>query len=394
MEHYIGIDNSSLDHKVRVIDGDGKLKLSITIENSLTGFNMLHNKIQKFSKPHIGFELPHGPLVDFLHDKNYSLYSLNPLKIKRYKESFKISGNKNDAIDAMAIAEYLKNYSIQTRKMMFNSSEIERLKTLSIIHSRLTNEHARYKNKLHFIVRQYFPLQEVLFSNFGCTVHLHMLIKFSTFKELCNASDDEITSFLKDHRYRNQKYINKVIIKIRNHSQMISSDVEYAYQFEAGCICRILIVLNEELKRIEKEMNQIVNIHDLGKVFRSLPGGSGLLACKLFAIFGDNKKRFSDSNGAQCYFGTAPKNYQSGLYHKVIMRKACNKTARSILYQYAFTSMQHSKWARYYYDEQRAKGKTNSVAIRALSNKWVKIIYKLWSDDIFYNEEIKLSPAA
>ena len=38
--------------------------------------------------------------------------------------------------------------------------------------------------------------------------------------------------------------------------------------------------------------------------------------------------------------------------------------------------------------------KTHSVAVRALSNKWVKIIYKIWEDEIFYDEEKKISPAA
>lgn len=76
------------------------------------------------------------------------------------------------------------------------------------------------------------------------------------------------------------------------------------------------------------------------------------------------------------------------------MRKACNKAARSILYKFAFSSMHFSKWAREYYDNQRAKGKTHSVAVRALSNKWVKNIYKIWKDEIIYDENQKISSSA
>lgn len=76
------------------------------------------------------------------------------------------------------------------------------------------------------------------------------------------------------------------------------------------------------------------------------------------------------------------------------MRKACNKSARAILYQFAFTSLRYSTWARKYYDQQKEKGKTHSVAVRALSNKWVKIIFKLWKDEIFYDETKKITPAA
>jgi hypothetical protein len=129
----------------------------------------------------------------------------------------------------------------------------------------------------------------------------------------------------------------------------------------------------------------------MGLVFKSLPGAGNVLACKLLALFGDNKDRFNDYNGVQCLFGTAPQNYQSGMYHKVIMRKACNKSARAILYKFAFSSLQFSDWARCYYDNQRAKGKTHSVAVRALSNKWIKIIYKLWKDEILYCEDKKIA---
>ena len=394
MEYYIGIDNSSLDHKVRVIDNIGNIKLSFTVENTLEGFMVINKKLQAFKPFFIGFELPHGPLVDFLHEKHFNMYSINPLKIKRYKESLKVSGNKNDNIDALAIAEYLRNNKSYTRELLYNSSKIEKLKNLSIIHTRLTNNRARHVNKLHFVVRQYFPLQEALFSKFSGTVHLKMFMKYPTFSKLKAATDNEIKQFLINNKYRRSILIDKVIDKIRKYNQLISPDVEYAYQFEAECLCKIIQVLNDDLKCIEKEMKDLTDSHDLGKYFLSLPGAGKILGSKLLALFGDNENRFDNYNGVQCLFGTAPKNYQSGPYHKVIMRKACNKSARAILFTFAFSSLRFSKWAREYYDKQRSKGKTHSVAVRALSNKWVKIIYKIWKDKIFYEEAKKISIAA
>lgn len=394
MEHYIGIDNSSLDNKVQVIDELGNKKLSFTIPNNLEGFEILNRKISCIDNLRIGFELPHGPLVDYLHFHDYKIFSLNPLKIKRYKESLKVSGNKNDNIDAIAIAEYLRNNKNYTRELLYNSSEIERLKTLSIIHTRLTNNKARHINKLHFVVRQYFPLHELLFNDFACTTQLKMIIKYPTFSLLKAAAPDEIRAFLKSNRYCRSVYIDRVIDKINKYNQLISSDVEYAYEIEAKCLCEILLTLKENLKHVEKDMNLITDEHALGKFFKSLPGAGSILSCKLLALFGDNKSRFDNDNGVQCLFGTAPKNYQSGLYHKVIIRKACNKSARTVLYKYAFASLRNSAWAREYYDRQKAKGKTHSVSLRALSNKWIKVIYKIWESEIFYEESKKKLTAA
>lgn len=394
MKHFIGIDISTTTHNVKIIDEKSNQKSSFSITNNFDGFEELNKKLAYFDDVKIGTEQPCGHLIDYLRSKNYDLYSLNPLKIKRYKESIKVSGNKNDDIDALAIAEYLKININHTRKLIYDSAEIEKLKNLSIIHSKLTEEHARYLNKLHFSVSQYFPLQNELFANFGCITQLKMLLKYPTFCELKAVSNDELTQFLKKNKYRHQKYINRMISRIDNYNQAVSSEVEYAFIYECETLCRILLILNEKLKVIEKEMNAITDSHHLGKCFQSLPGAGKVLSCKLLSIFGDNKDRFHSYNAVQCIYGTAPKNYQSGNYHKVMMRKACDKPARAILYKFAFASMQFSSWARDYYDKQRAKGKTHSVAVRALSNKWVKIIFKIWKDEIIYDESEIISAVA
>jgi transposase len=275
--------------------------------------------------------------------QNHALYSL---RIKRYKETIKVSGNKNDDIDAHAIAEYLKSNYSHVRAMIYNSSAIEKLKNLTIIHNKMTEDHGRYLNKLHPSVSQYFPLRNALFTYFGCSVQLKMLLKYPTFDKLKSASEEELVKFLKENRYCNSKFINRMLERIHNYNQLISPDVEYAYCFDSETICRILLILNDKLKNIEKEMSKITDAHHLGKYFRSLPGAGDLLSCKLLSLFGDNKDRFSNHNAVQCLYGTAPKNYQSGNYHKIMMRKACDKSARTTLYKFAFASLRFSKWAR------------------------------------------------
>ena len=96
----------------------------------------------------------------------------------------------------------------------------------------------------------------------------------------------------------------------------------------------------------------------------------------------------------RCLFGTAPRNYQSGGYHKVSMRRACKKRARNLLYLFTFSSLKYSEWARGYYDQQRKKGKTHSVAIRSLSDRWLRKIFFIWQNEILYDESIVQKHAA
>lgn len=387
MKKFIGIDNSSLTHSICIINEDEQKIKEFFIDNNLNGFKYLHSKIKNYQYNSIGFELSHGPLIDYLRKNNFkNIYSLNPLKIKRFKDLNNVSGNKNDKIDAFSIALYLKKYDSFSKPMMFNSKTIEKLNIYRISHDRLIKEHTRYLNKLYFIVSQYFPLFNDLFSTFGCKIMLKMLLKYKNWNELQKASEKDIKNFLILNRYRVNKNINNILNRIKNYNQLISQNVEDGLYIEAKTISEILLTIKQELDVLEIEMKNILDSHRLGKIFKSLPGAGIILSSKLLALFGDNKQKFIKAKDVQCLFGTAPMNYQSGNYHKVIMRKACNKKSRAILYKFAFSSLRLCSWAREYYDNQRAKNKTHSVAIRALSNKWIKIIFSMWKNEQLYNE--------
>ena len=385
MKYYVGIDNANLAHQVQIIDNWGNKFEQFSVSNHLRGFLDLESTLSHYENTEIGFESPHGPIVDFLHAKQYNIFSLNPFKIKRFKESLIASRNKSDKIDAIAIAEYLRKNSNLCRPIIFNSSTIEQLKSLTIIHNRLTGEKTRYLNKLHYTIRQYFPIHESLFYDFGCTTQIKMLINYPNFDSLKSASDNELTEFLRKCNCNRTKTISRIIKQIHEYDQLISADIINAYSIESIFLCNILRTINQSLKELEKQMQTLLDVHPLGPIFKSLPGAGIILSANLLSLFGDNKDHFECANNAQCLFGTAPINYQSGTYHKIIMRKACNKYARAILYRFSFCSLTHCTWARAYNDEQSKRGKTNSVALRALSNKWVKIILKLWKDEIIYD---------
>src|ERR1051326_2724102 len=52
----------------------------------------------------------------------------------------------------------------------------------------------------------------------------------------------------------------------------------------------------------------------------------------------------------------------------------------------AAESVRHSFWARVYYEQQIAKGKTHQAATRALAYKWIRIIWRCWQTNTPYNE--------
>ncbi|MES0491700.1 MAG: IS110 family transposase [Leptospirales bacterium] len=195
MKHFVGIDNSNTAHSVYIIDETGKKVKEFEITNNLPGFKNLELLLSGFSNATIGFELSYGPLVDYLRETAYKIISINPLKIKRYKESNLVSGNKTDSIDAHAIASYLRLNENSLKQMVFSSMEVETLKLLGVSHDRLTKEQTKYINKLTAIFRQYFPLYDGLFTSTSAVTLLKMVIKYPKWADLKSETKDDLRDF-------------------------------------------------------------------------------------------------------------------------------------------------------------------------------------------------------
>ena len=76
--------------------------------------------------------------------------------------------------------------------------------------------------------------------------------------------------------------------------------------------------------------------------------------------------------------GTSPVPFESGKYASVHQRHACiNRCVMRCTNLLGLWTSQEP-WAEAYYQRKRKEGKTHSMAVRALSNVWVRIIYALW----------------
>ena len=49
-----------------------------------------------------------------------------------------------------------------------------------------------------------------------------------------------------------------------------------------------------------------------------------------------------------------------------------------MLYQFAWQSTFQEAWAAAYYRRKRGEGKSHSMAVRALANVWVRVIFAIW----------------
>lgn len=90
--------------------------------------------------------------------------------------------------------------------------------------------------------------------------------------------------------------------------------------------------------------------------FASLPGAGNLLAPALLVKFGEEQERFPTAATVQMLAGTAPITKRSGKTKRILFRRACDKSFRYFVQQFALNSLKNSDWARAYFQAATQRG--------------------------------------
>ncbi len=152
-------------------------------------------------------------------------------------------------------------------------------------------------------------------------------------------------------------------------------------------LVRQIRTLRDQIAEYDLRIRQLEAAHPDSALFHSLPGAGPQTVARLIAAFGTDRDRFQSAYQIQCYSGIAPVLEASGKTAWTHFRRACPKFLRQSFQEYAALSLRGSEWAKAYYQEQRAKGKSHSTAVRALAYKWIRIIFRCWTDRKPYDEQ-------
>ncbi len=140
------------------------------------------------------------------------------------------------------------------------------------------------------------------------------------------------------------------------------------------------------IREFDSEIEKLCLAHPDFPLFQSLPGAGDVYASRLLAVIGSDRARWSSADELACLSGIAPVMERSGQSVWIRWRYFCPKFMRQSFHEYAGESVKHSFWARAYYEQQIAKGKSRQAAVRALAYKWIRIIWKCWQTNTPYSE--------
>lgn len=376
---FAGIDWADRHHDTVVIDETGRRVAQLRVEHTPEGLAKLVSflrGIAPLDQIACILEINHGLLISTLLEAGLVLYPVNPKTIDRKRSA---SGAKTDLIDAYLLAKHGRSELADLRRLDPDSPKIAELKTLTRDQDALIQMQTRLVNQLTACLKAYYPVALHLFSKLHQRSALIFLQTYPTPQAAQAASLPEMEIVLKKGGHTTPTKVAPKIIATLHQPHLQADSVTTRTKSRLMlALVEQLLPLVKQITEYDKAITDLFLTHADSSLFASLPGAGKRLAPRLLAEWGEDRKRYAVTNSIQALAGTSPVPFESGNYATVHQRFACIKPLRNALYQFAWQSTQQEEWARIYYDRKRKEGKSHSMAVRALANVWVRVIFAMW----------------
>jgi transposase len=387
---YVGLDWSDTHHDVVVLDEFGHRVGTQRFAHSHQGVQDLKDFLLSIAKAPEELacivETTHGLLITFLLEAGIPVYPVNPKTANKLR---KTAGAKTDRIDAYLLAKTGRFDLADLRRLSPDSPIVTELKTLTRDQDALIQTQTRLVNQLTACLKEYYPAAMTLFGKLHQRSTLLFLQAYPTPQAAQTASLEEITALLKASKHPHAPQAARHIQEHLQHPQLVANQVIVRAKSRLMlALIRQLLPVLEDIKSYDKEIGALFLKHPDHELWQSLPRAAKRLAPRMLAEWSDDRTRYIDAQSVQELAGTAPVPFQSGNFAKAHKRFACLKPLRNALHQFAWQTTLSERWAAAYYQRKRREGKSHSMAVRALANVWVRIIFRMWQSKTCYQSTL------
>jgi transposase len=156
----------------------------------------------------------------------------------------------------------------------------------------------------------------------------------------------------------------------------------------------VLSLLNRQLADYDDALDRVLAKHSDAEIFPSVPGMGLLTAATLLAEIGKDRDHYPAVGVLLAEAGLAPVTRSSGRSHRVGFRYAANTRLREACTWWAYNWLKTSPWARAAYDDARARKQPHHRALRGLCARWMRALWRAWTDGVPYNQARHLKSGA
>ena len=390
--YYIGIDWADAKHDLCILAENGTVHSAFEISNDQHGFDLLRKRLGRLNAPfRINIERTDGLLVDWLVRNSHAVYLTPPVALHHRRPR----RSKTDQSDAYLLAHLLRIGETECRPLARRSDLVEYLRQLLRAYDSILQEQRRFGNRLIYLLKLYYPAALKAFCQPYHLIAMSFLERYPTPEAAQRVTLDELRQFLRDEKYRGKKLDLKVLeLYDILQAPAPKADVQAGSVIHVQMLIPVLRHIYRSRRDLEKQIIHAFQGHPDAAMWLTIPGAQRLTAARLLAWIGDDRDRFPTVNVLQATAGTVPVTRRSGKSKSVEFRTACSHKIRKAVDDLSRQSVKKSNWARAYYDAQIERGHGAARAYRALGNRWLSIIWKLWQTQQAYDEKTHMANRA
>ena len=385
-----GIDVGCESHHIIILDEEDNFLYNQKVAHKINEFTKSikqFKRIEKKEKGEISFALEgkngySAPFDRILLAQGFTLYNVDNLKLKRFREAF--AGEwRDDERDSLMLSKMLKlkDYINSEREKVFIKIEkpslvTESLKLLSRHQQTLIDEKVRLVNRLGKKLLEVCPqiLELGKLKNKKIIAILAKYPDFSKYKRITLKSLLKIKGIGKKGAF--------FLLKRLNNIEYMPGLTDIYKTIILSYAQRILELL-EEIEDIDKKLDEIGNQSKEVNHLKTIPGVATKLASRFIGEMGDIN-RFPSEKQLAIYCGIACVDNNSGKVTKAKAVYKANKICKQTLITMAGGSIRLSLQCKAYYLKKRAEGKSHNHTLRCLARQLIKVIYKMLTEDREY----------
>ncbi|MFE6644658.1 IS110 family transposase [Heyndrickxia sporothermodurans] len=336
----VGVDIAQQIHIARAVNFRGIVVGDpLTFENNEEGFIKLLNWIQELKRLKnldaviVGME-PTGHywlnLSKWLYNQNIEVVTVNPHLVKRNKENRDNTQSKSDKIDAVVIADMVKNgyYSF----IRPTSESFEKLRVLMSNRDVIVKRLVMSINQINRWVDVVFPELRQVFKDVSCKGAIATLRLFPTPDEISSMESLDVMTGWKSLMKRQPGLKKAQLLISLAKSSIGTGQALDAYKFHLEQLLEEYDLAVKQLERVEQQVKEVLNQISFAKKLLMIKGISEISLAGILGEAGD-LSGFSHGNSLLRHAGLHLAEASSGKWKgQIVISKRGRSRLRRFLY--------------------------------------------------------------
>lgn len=373
---FAGIDIASERHVLARLDDDGApIGKSMTITEDRKGYDALLEALG--SPPALVVMEATGHywknLFAVLAAAGHEVVLLNPFVARRFQDS-SLERTKTDAIDAHGLARL--GFEKRPAPTRLHDEVAESLRELVRHRDRLRQDFDDRVRQLHRLVDLVFPEFTRYVRSLDSMLATCLLAEYPSAQALARANPRRLAKLRYDGRHMIGAELAEQLVEAARRS--IGQHHGPAYALQARHICQDLDLWRRRLTDIERDIEDLLDTHEVGKLLTTIDGIGPQSAARIIAAVGD-PARFKSADAFAAYVGVVPGLKHSGkrTAGRAAIAPLGNARLRTALWMPVLGAVRRNPWLRTFYERLRAAGKPPKLALVAAMRKLLHAVYSV-----------------